>query len=510
MKQDHLFQTIPCHKYDLLSKEEIVKLCQEEEKIRSKLIEENKKLRSMLDISEQKTMILDDQYVLLKNKIFGRSSEKSEKRSSNKKNEGKRGKRVQLPSKRYPNVPITEQHIEIENLPQCNCCNGDLKDTGITEDSEYLTVIPAIYMIIRQKRHKYKCTKCHGNLITANAPKRIIPGSSYSDEMILDVGLSKYCDLIPMERYVAMAGRKGLMDLPPQSLIGLTHHLANYVEGAANKVKEAILAEKVLYGDESPHKMLEGDARKTWYLWAFSSSTASYFDIQNSRSGDIVENFLEKSNCQYLMSDAYTAYKKAVTQVNKERGERSSDKIINIFCNSHSRRKFKQSENNFKTVSKYFIKCYKHIYRLENLLNCPEAKLAKDKIRKWQMIYFKLMERKALSLKNSYSHKSSIGKAIKYFLKHYSGLTYFINHYHLPIDNNSSERLIRDHVVGRKTWYGTHSKRGAKTASILLTLIQSCKLIKVNPREYFKELVNSLHSGDPPFTPYEYMSKLFD
>ena len=65
------------------------------------------------------------------------------------------------------------------------------------------------------------------SLITA--PPRIKPGSGYSDEMVIDVALSKYCDLVP-ERYTSIAGREGLKDLPPNSLIQQTHYLSDFVE----------------------------------------------------------------------------------------------------------------------------------------------------------------------------------------------------------------------------------------------------------------------------------------
>jgi len=55
-------------------------------------------------------------------------------------------------------------------------------------------------------------------MTTAPVPLKIVEGSSYSNEMILDVALSKYCDLIPIERYVQIAARSGLIDLPPHSL----------------------------------------------------------------------------------------------------------------------------------------------------------------------------------------------------------------------------------------------------------------------------------------------------
>ena len=74
----------------------------------------------------------------------------------------------------------------------------------------------------------------------------------------------------------------------------------------------------------------------------------------------------------------------------------------------------------------------------------------------------------------------------------------------MPIDNNPQERLLRNPVIGRKTWYGTHSKLGAKTAAILFSLVEACKLNKVNPRDYFKSLVKDLHAGKNAYTPFEY------
>ena len=103
-----------------------------------------------------------------------------------------------------------------------------------------------------------------------------------------------------------------------------------------------------------------------------------------------------------------------------------------------------------------------------------------------------------------YSAKSVIGKAMSYFLKNYHNFVRFIDNPEVPIDNNPAERVLRNPVVGRKTWYGTHSPRGAETAAILFSLVESCKLNKVNPREYFKKLVEDLQQSKPAFTPKEF------
>ena len=98
-----------------------------------------------------------------------------------------------------------------------------------------------------------------------------------------------------------------------------------------------------------------------------------------------------------------------------------------------------------------------------------------------------------------------INRSIDYFLKNYDELVYFLKHEDIPIDNNSQERLMRSPVIGRKTWYGNHSKRGAKTSSILFSLVESCKLNKINPRDYFKDIVHTIHQNQQVYTPSEYL-----
>jgi len=100
--------------------------------------------------------------------------------------------------------------------------------------------------------------------------------------------------------------------------------------------------------------------------------------------------------------------------------------------------------------------------------------------------------------------RSSLGKALGYFLKNFAELTKFTTRPDLPIDNNSQERQMRNPVVGRKTWYGTHSKRGAKTAAVLFSIIESCKLNGLNSNEYIEAQVKNLQNGKPTETPAKF------
>jgi transposase len=319
VNQQHLFDIIPIEKAATLSKEDLLILWQGEQKMRLHFQNEAKEIRERFEVVDQKNFLIGEQLVNIKNTLYGKSSEKSPKTPIEKshKSEKERKLKVQLPSQRYPNAPLIEKDIELVELPSCNACGSQMEDSGMTEDSEQLTVIPKQFSVVRYKRHKYRCSCCHGDLITAPALPKIKEGSSYSDEMIIDVALSKYCDLIPNDRYVNMAKRAGLIDLPPNSLIQLTHNLAGFLEVIYKKLKSEIINSKVIHADETPHKMLEGDDISNWSLWGFSSKVASYFEAHSTRSGDVAIDFLKDANCEFLVSDVYSGYNKAIRITNE-------------------------------------------------------------------------------------------------------------------------------------------------------------------------------------------------
>ena len=116
-------------------------------------------------------------------------------------------------------------------------------------------------------------------------------------------------------------GSGGVKGIPPNSLIQTTHRLSDFVEPVYNKLREEVVSTQVLHADETPHRMLEGSPRKNWYLWGFSSSLSTFFEIQESRSGSVASSILDKSSCRYLMSDVYSGYIKAVKDGNKYREE---------------------------------------------------------------------------------------------------------------------------------------------------------------------------------------------
>jgi hypothetical protein len=180
-------------RFDQLSRDELLYLVKEERRINEALIEHLHRIGAANELIMQKTLLVGERYILLKNKLFGKSSERTPqvKDGDNSPSKEKK-KRVLLPSERYPDAPLIEQDVEFKDVPTCSCCGETLTDSGMTENSEFLTIIPKQYFVVRQQRHKYECRKCHGDIQTAPLPPRIKEGSAYSDEMTIDVALTKY------------------------------------------------------------------------------------------------------------------------------------------------------------------------------------------------------------------------------------------------------------------------------------------------------------------------------
>lgn len=488
-------------KLDTLSKDELVKKTTLLETELSTAIKEIYRLKNQNLTDDQLRLVMEERLGELSRAIYGASSERYKKPEKKDKDSVPPKPRPKLPSQRYPNVPVREELLPFDEIPTCDACGENLTDSGMTEDSEQLNVIPKKFEIVRWVRPKFRCS-CHGCIKLPPVPPRIIRGSSYSDQMIMDVVISKYCDLIPIERYVAMAARGGLKDLPPQSLIELTHQFAHFVKPVYELIKKGVMNVRVLHADETPHKMLEGSDTKNWYLWGFSSHYFCFLECHDTRSGSVASDILLNSQCEILVSDVFSGYGKAVRVVNLERQKNGKVLVENANCNSHARRYFYKAYPQYKE-SEFYLDHYHEIYQLES--ECkgkpPDEVL---KIRSQMTPRFEAMREKALEEFPSFPGQLKLAKGLGYFLENYQGLKLFLNQPDVPIDNNPQERLLRSHVVGRKTWYGTHSERGAETAAILFSIIETCKLNHVNPKAYLEKLVKDLLQGQKPYTPKDY------
>ncbi len=489
-------------KFDSFSRSDLVKRQLLLEGEVERLVKELYEIRKIQISDEQLKLITAEQLAQLNDTLYGTSSERYKKPENKPKKQEPAKPRIKKPSERYPNIPVREVTLMLNPVPACDTCGQQMSDSGMTENSEVLTVIPKKFEVIRYKRSIYRCS-CQSCMVTAPVLPKIIEGSSYSNEMILDVVLSKYCDLIPIERYAQMAARhSGLMDLPPHSLIDLTHKFADFIKEVYRLIKAGVLKARILNADETPHKMLQGSDKKSWYLWGFSTATHCFLECHDTRSGDVASDILLESVCEVLVSDVYAGYSKALKTVNLARSLKKQAPIESAYCNAHARRYFFKSHKGYPE-SRFYLDHYHEIYQLDDLTKGkpPDQVL---EIRSRMAEHFEAMKQRAMEEFDRYPNGLKYKTALNYLIGNYDGLTLFLTEPDVPIDNNSQERLLRSHVVGRKTWYGTHSERGAETAAVLFSIIETCKLNGVNPKQYLQRLVQDLLNKKPAYTPFDF------
>ena len=85
-----------------------------------------------------------------------------------------------------------------------------------------------------------------------------------------------------------------------------------------------------------------------------------------------------------------------------------------------------------------------------------------------------------------------------YSLSYWTELTQFVFDPELDIDNNHAERLMRPFAIGRKNWLFAGSVRAGKSAAVLYSIIETCKLNGIIAFEYIRDILKRIaeHPAD--------------
>jgi transposase len=165
-------------------------------------------------------------------------------------------------------------------------------------------------------------------------------------------------------------------------------------------------------------------------------------------------------------------------------------------CNAHARREFYEiashwPEECLKVVSGFnTVFFYDKLAKNQNLN--PQARLEWHQEKSSPVMTKIKSYCQELIDKKQVEPNSSLGKAIQYLNSHWEGLTLFLRMPGVPISNNDDERLIKRPVLNRKNAYFFKNEAGAKIADILMSVIETCVLNKINPYNYLITLQENI------------------
>jgi hypothetical protein len=73
-----------------------------------------------------------------------------------------------------------------------------------------------------------------------------------------------------------------------------------------------------------------------------------------------------------------------------------------------------------------------------------------------------------------------------------------------------TERSLRHSVLGRKNFYGSKTINGADVAADHYTIIETCKLLQLDPAAYYRYLVTANNHGESVMSPFKYVHWLYE
>jgi transposase len=409
--------------------------------------------------------------------LFAPSSER--RRKEGERSSGSKAKRGHGPTAQ-PALPMTEVVHTLDEPDQtCTSCGGHLEPwTGQFEDSEEIDVVARSFRLVVHRRQKYRC-RCGGCVETAPGPVRLVPGGRYSTAFAVDVAIAKYADHLPLARQVVQMRRAGL-DVTTQTLFDQLVALEARLEPSYEALVAAVLAAPVIGADETRWPLL-GKGSQTWWAWSLCTEEAVVYRILASRSTQAARD-LVGDYTGVVLCDGYAAYN---ALAKGPPPAREGPVIALAHCWAHVRRKFVEAEPHYPEATE-MLERIGRLYAIEREIR--EAPLAEREAvareRRSRDAAPVVREIHAWLLAQRTLPRSALGKAIAYTANIWPGLCRFLDDPRIPIDNNGTERGMRALAVGRKNHYGSRSIHGTRVAALFYSLIESAKLVGVDPVAY--------------------------
>lgn len=433
----------------------------------------------------------------LQKRLFGDSSERRSR------DEGLADKKPDDPQRGHgsKSQPELRRETVLLKLPQAESCQFCEKPwqaiSGMTEDSEQITVIRREFVVQEIKRQKYRC-RCGLKLKTVPAPLKHLPGGRYSLDFAIQVAIDKYVDHLPLDRQRRRMARERLF-VESQTLWDQINALAGILRRNYDALREHILDSGIIGVDETWWRVMQKKSTKKWWAWALTSHDACWFGIAPSRSAKVASHFLGDFE-GIVVCDAYRAY---------ETLARANTDLRLANCWAHVRRKFVEAEAHYPQCREA-LELLGQLFALERYTLDPaelrgefkrEIVAAKRKLRTEAAVPI-LEKLRAWALEQRGLPKSLLRKATDYMLGHWTALNRFLENPFVPLHNNRTERALRGLVLGRKNHYGSRSRRGTEVAALFYSLLDTCRLNGIDPTEYLVRAVSAAVEDDEVVLPF--------
>src|SRR3954447_12150892 len=392
-------------------------------------------------------------------------------------------------------LPRIEMVIDID-AHTCPCCGNALHRIG-EDTGERLDIVPAQFRVLVVRRPKYACRACENVVVQAPAPARLIEGGLPTEATVAQVLVSKYADHLPLYRQAQIYARQGV-NLDRSTLADWVGRAAFLLRPVYERLLDRLRASSKLFADETTAPVLDpGRGRtKTGQLFAYARNDrpwggtdppiVAYVYAPDRKAVRPIAHLAGFHGV--LQVDGYAGYK-----VLAERGD-----VQLAFCWAHVRRHFYElAQGGAAPIASEALTRIAALYRIEGEIRGRSAAERRAVRQQRSLPLVEALQawlRQKLSL---ISQKTKLAEAIRYALWRWAGLCLFLEDGRIEIDNNVVERSIRPLALTRKNALFAGSDGGAEHWAVLASLIESCKLLGVEPHAYLADVITRIVNGHP-------------
>jgi transposase len=486
--------------------------------------------KSQIEALKQEIALKDAKIKDLQNRLFGKKSEKgpaAKSEKGNNTNPSSKRHRGQQPGRcghgrtQRLELPVVHDEIDLpEDEKRCAKCGlPHLRNPALDEHSDMIEVeVRAHIRHIRRPaytRHPGCTCEPTPAIVTAPPAPRLIPRSAYDVSFWVEVILGKYRYAQPTNRTLQDLKDQGL-PVSPGTVAGGLQALAPLFEPILEALYCKQMSEQLFHNDETRWEVfvpIEGKVGTRWYLWVTRSPSVIFYCIDPSRSAAVPGAHFAgvQADKVIIVCDRYSAYKKLA---------RLAANILLAFCWAHVRRDFLGAARAFPELEPWALQWVERIGTLYHLNKRrleqwdPERALTeqsaafnqhhealKNTLQRMHDEATRIVAPDTAGVENnesadlegqpsapgaelSKSAQTKQHKVLQSLLDHWSGLTLFVEHPEIPMDNNLAENTIRTPVNGRKNYYGSASLWSAEFAAMLFSILQTLVLWGINPRHW--------------------------
>ncbi|OVE81293.1 hypothetical protein BVY04_03525 [bacterium M21] len=314
----------------------------------------------------------------------------------------------------------------------------------------------------------------------------------------LDVGLyahfavEKFCYHMPLNRILEkMAARD--IQITRQLLSQVLIRSGDAVQPLVRLMEQRILQHGVIFTDDTPVKIQEKKKCKEGRIWVYGGGKPPddgkdppylVYKFTDGRSYRHPKDFL-RNFTGIFHADAFGAY---------EDLDQDDTEMQWLACWAHARRRHYDATSADPQFRSWILRHIRYLFMFERVAwaRSPQErlKIRADKERPIVDAIFKRLKEEAIN--PTLLPKSKPGKAVKYMLKREANFSRYLDHASAHMDNNISERALRKIAVGRKNWLFIGSEDAGEKQMGLLSLIQTCRNLRVNPQEYLEDIFSRI------------------